>query len=322
MCSFRVFIGFSLAILASGLSYQPARAAFADGPLTLVVPFPAGGRADIAARNVAEGLTKTLGRTIIVVNRTGAGGVTAARHVAESTPDGRTMLITSAAILSAQYTIPSSPKLSDYKVLGIVENAPPVLAVPYDAPWKTLRELVTAAKRDAGALTIGSVLGATAQIVAAGFQDAAGIQMETVPFKGDADAITALAGGHIHANTSGFSGLKPLVDAKKVRVLAVAAPERQPTIPDVPTFKEQDVDFVSSLFLAVFVPRNVSDDIVAKLEGALKSVMHDEQIIDKMKNAGLGPVFLGRLDSEKFLQREDEMYQRLITKLGLSRRSD
>jgi len=323
MFSYRAFLFLGVAFLVFAITAnEPVRASFANGPLTLVVPFPAGGRADIAARNVAEGLAKFLGAPVNVVNRTGAGGVIAAKYVAEAAPDGHTMLITSAAILSAQYTLASSTKLSDYKVVGLVENTPPVLAVPYSAPWKTLRELVAAAKGDAGSLTIGSVPGATAQLVAAGFLEAAGIQMTNVPFKGDADAIAALAGSHIHANTSGFSGLRSLVDAKKVRVLAVAAPERQTMLPDVPTFKEQDVEFVSGLFLAIFVPNKVPDHIVAALEDALKSTMHNEQIVEKMKNVGLGPTFLGRTDSEKFLQREDEMYLRLIKKLGLLRRSD
>jgi tripartite-type tricarboxylate transporter receptor subunit TctC len=314
-------LGAALLFLAATAS-ESGSAAFGDGPLTLVVPFPAGGRADIAARNVADGLSKSLGSRVIVVNRTGAGGVVAARYVAESAPDGRTMLITSAAILSAQYTLASSNKLSDFKVVGLVENTPPVLAVPYDAPWRTLRELIAAAGREAGSLTIGSVTGASAQIVAAGFLEAAGIQMLTVPFKGDADAIAALAGGHIHANTSGFSGLMPLVEAKKVRVLAVAASERQTMLPHVPTFREQGVEFESGLFLAIFVPKVVSEEIVTKLEEALRSTMHSEQVVEKMKSAGLGPTFLGRVESEKFLQREDETYLRLIKKLGLLRRSD
>jgi tripartite-type tricarboxylate transporter receptor subunit TctC len=310
------------ALFLTILAMAPSKAvAFPDRPITLTVPFTAGGRADIAARYVAEGLARNIGFAVNVVNRTGSGGVVGARYVAESKPDGHTLLITSAAILIGQYTLDSSTRLSDYKVVGLVENTPPVVAVPGTAPWKSIREFVAAAKEKPGALTVGTVPGATAQIVAAGFADAAGIQLTAVPFKGDGDAAIALAGGHIDANTSGPSGVRALVEANKVRILGVAAAERLPQFPDVPTLREQGVDFVSGLFLAVFAPRETPDAIVALLEAALKKSLLDEGLAKKMEAAGLGPIFRDRVQAAAFLADEDKTYFRLITKLGLLRTS-
>jgi tripartite-type tricarboxylate transporter receptor subunit TctC len=308
------------ALLSAILASIPAAAhAFPDKPISLTVPFTAGGRADIAARFVADALSKNLGVPVNVVNRTGSGGVAGAKHVAESRPDGHTLLITSAAILIGQYTLDASIRLGDFKVIGLVENTPPVIAVSGNAPWKSLRELVAAAKEKPGALSIGSVPGATAQIVAAGFADAAGIQLTHVPFKGDGDAVIALAGGHIDVNTSGPSGVRALAEAKKVRILGVAAKERLQQFPDLPTLREEGVDFVSGLFLALFAPKETPEPVMAALEAALKKSMQDEALIHKMEAAGLGPIFRGRTEAAAFLAEEDKTYLSVIAKLGMLR---
>ena len=308
------------ALLLAVLASVPTGAhAFPDKPISLTVPFTAGGRADIAARFVADALSKNLGVPVNVVNRTGSGGVAGAKHVAESKPDGHTLLITSAAILIGQYTLDATIKLRDFKAIGLVENTPPVIAVSGNAPWKSVRELVTVAKEKPGALSIGSVPGATAQIVAAGFADAAGIQLTHVPFKGDGDAVIALAGGHIDINTSGPSGVRALAEAQKVRILGVAAAERLASFPNVPTLREQGVDFVSGLFLALFAPKETPEPVMAALETALRKSMQDEALIQKMEGAGLGPVFRGRGEAAAFLAEEDKTYLSVIAKLGMLR---
>lgn len=304
----------SIAMLAADFA-QPAN--YPVKPVNLVVPFPAGGRTDLTARLIAQFLHKHLGQPVVVVNKPGAGGVLGAKEVAQAQPDGYTLGLFSTAVVTAQYTVPTPTDLKDYAAVSIVNVDPAALAVKFDAPWKTLAELADYGRKNPGKVQIGMIPGASAQIFAGGFAKAARMQAVYVPFKGDADGVVALAGGHIDVHVAVPVSYKALAEARKVRILGVAADARSALYQGIPTFKENGVDLVIGSFHAVFAPKAASGGILAALAGALEKTMQEPELNAKMSAAGLGVVYLNRQDTAAFIAQQDATYKSLIKDLGM-----
>lgn len=297
------------------------RADYPEDTVTVIVPFSAGGRTDLTARSVAQALEKHLGTPVVVVNKPGAGGVLGAKEVSSAKPDGYTVGIFSSAVVSAQYTVETGTDLKDYDIAGVCESSPAAVAVKNDAPWQSLEELVAHAKKNPGALSLGMIPGASAQVFAGGFVDAAGVEMTMVPFDSDAPGVTALAGGHIDVHVAVPASYKVLAEAKKIRMLGVAAEERMSTFPDIPTMSEQGADLVIGSFHGLFVPKGTPDDVVAALEAALGKAMQEEVVIEQMASVGLGPVYMDRKEAQRFLAGQDATYRKLIRQLGMMHKS-
>jgi len=312
-----------ISILAFGLgaiSVAPkatAQSDYPNRPLTMIVPFPAGGRTDLIGRMVAQELEVKIGEPVIVINRPGAGGVIGERRVAESPADGYTIGFYSSAAVTAQYTVAAPISLSEFQLVAIVNTDPAAVAVQWSAPWETLRGLVGDARRQPGKLLLGMIPGASAQIFAAGLTDSAGIKVTMVPFKGDSDGATALAGGHIDIHVAVPVSYQSLEDAKKVRILAVADTERSPLYKNTPTFRENGVDLVIGAFHGVFVPNGTPQAIIDKLADALEQAMHSKEVEAGMEKAGAGLSFLRGAAAQDFLSRQDATYSTIIDKLGL-----
>lgn len=295
----------------------PAPAAYPEKAVTVIVPFPPGGRTDLTARLVSQHLSKHLGQSLVVVNKPGAGGVLGAKEVSQARPDGYLLGFFSTAVLTAQYTVPAPTDLKDYEIIGIVNVDPAALAVGEKAPWKTIADLVEHGRKNPGKLRIGMIPGASAQVFAGGFAKAAGIQVTYVPFKGDADGAVALAGGHIEAHVAVPVSYKSLAEARKVRILGVAADKRSPLYKDVPTWKEHGVDVVLTSFHGVFAPRGTPREVLTALEAALEKTLREKDVNDQMTAAGLGAVYLGRQDAAAFMAQQDTTYRALIQELGM-----
>jgi tripartite-type tricarboxylate transporter receptor subunit TctC len=319
MRCFLVGAGFLLGLVGSMAGFAPA-AAESDYPsksLTMIVPFPAGGRTDLVGRIVAQELTKILGKPVAVINKPGASSVLGAREVAESAPDGYTLGFFSTSAVTSQYTVPTPISLSEFQLVAIVNTDPAALAVQWSAPWKSLSELVTDARTKRDKLRMGMIPGASAQIFAAGFENAAGVKMIMVPFKGDADGAIALAGGHIDVHMAVPVSYKTLVDAKKVRMLAVADNARSALYNNLPTFRENGVDLVIGAFHGVYVPKGTQQVIINKLADALEQTMTSKEVQANMDNAGAGVAFLRDDSAKTYLAKQDETYRGIIDKLGL-----
>ncbi|MGH9805833.1 MAG: tripartite tricarboxylate transporter substrate binding protein [Terriglobia bacterium] len=286
-------------------------------PVTFVVPFPAGGRTDLAARLITQILERHLGAPTVVVNKAGAGGVLGAKEVSRARADGYTLGFFSTGVLTAQYTVPTPTDLKDYDLVAIVNVDPAAIAVSEQAPWKTIRELVDYARANPGKLRIGAQLGASAQVFAAAFVHAAGIKVTYVPFKGDADAAIAVAGGHIDMHVGVPVAYKSLVEAGKLRILGVAADRRSPLYKNIPTWKEQGIDVVITSFHGVFAPHGTPSDVLKTLETAIQKTMAERDLQDKMEAAGLGVVYLGGKDAAAYVAQQDVTYRTLIRELGM-----
>jgi len=308
---------FAMAVcLLAGAEPAPAQD-FPNRPLTMIVPFSAGGRTDVIGRIVAQHLPRHLGKPVAVVNKPGASSVLGSQEVAQSRPDGHTLGFFSTSAVTAQYTVPTPINLKDFELVAIVNADPAAIAVQEQASWRTLKELVEHARSNPDRLRIGMIPGASAQIFAAGFERAANVQMIDVPFKGDADGATALAGGHIEVHVAVPVSYKSLIEARKVRILAVAAESRSPLYGNLPTFRENGVDLVIGAFHGVYVPKGTPPDVVGKLADALEKTMSAAELTDAMKEMGAGVVFLRGDAARDYLAKQDDTYRTIIESLGL-----
>jgi tripartite-type tricarboxylate transporter receptor subunit TctC len=314
-------LGCLLALSTAGAPVPHARAEGTDYPakvVTFIVPFPAGGRTDVIGRIVAQGLTKKLGKPVAVINKPGASSVLGAREVADAAPDGYTIGFFSTSAVTSQYTVPTPISLSGFQLVAIVNTDPAAIAVQWPARWKSLKELVDDARKEPGKLRMGMIPGASAQIFAAGFKHAAGVQMIEVPFKGDSDGAIALAGGHIDVHVAVPVSYKSLVQAKKIRMLAVADRAPSPLYSNLPTFRDNGVDLVIGAFHGVFVPKGTPQKVIDKLAAAVGETMNNPEVQAQMDNAGAGVTYLQGEEAAIFLSNQDATYRNIIERLGLS----
>lgn len=286
-------------------------------PVTMIVPFPAGGRTDVIGRLVAQHLGKELGKSIAVVNKPGASSVLGSMEVAQSKPDGYTVGFFSTSAVTAQYTVPTPLSLKEFELVAIVNSDPAAIAVQASAPWKSLKQVVEDARKQPDQLRIGMIPGASAQIFAAGFARAANVKLINVPFKGDVDGAVALAGGHIELHVAVPVSYKSLIEANKVRMLALASEKSSPLYGNIPTFRDNGVDLVIGAFHGVYVPNGTPQPIVAKLVQALEKTMSANDVTRSMQELGAGVEFLKGAEAKAYLAKQDATYKSIIEDLGL-----
>ncbi|HEY0218955.1 MAG TPA: tripartite tricarboxylate transporter substrate binding protein [Afipia sp.] len=286
-------------------------------PLTMIIPFPAGGRTDLIGRIFAQGLQDALGKPVAVINKPGASSVLGSNEVAAAAPDGYTLGFFSTAAVTAQYTVPTPLSLKSFDLIAIVNADPAAIAVAQDAPWKTLRDLVTDAAGKPGTLRLGMIPGASSQIFAAGFSRAAKLDFINVPFKGDTDGAIALAGNHIDLHFAVPASYKSLVEGKKVRMLAIAAEASSPLYGNIPTFKDNGVDLTIGAFHGVFAPAGTPASIIQKISDALKIAVANPELAQRMNDAGAAVEFRQGEDARAYLEKQDDTYRGIIEALGL-----
>jgi tripartite-type tricarboxylate transporter receptor subunit TctC len=306
-----------LALVAASATASAQPADYPAKPITMIVPFPAGGRTDLIGRIVAQHLQPSLAKPIAIVNKPGASSVLGSNEVSEAKPDGYTLGFFSAAAVTAQYTVPTPMSLQSFELIAIVNADPAAVAVNEKAPWKSLQDAVAAGREKPGTLRIGMIPGASAQIFAAGLADAARLDLINVPFKGDTDGAIALAGGHIDMHVAVPVSYKALVESKKVRILAVAASERSPLYGNAPTFRESGVELSIGAFHGVFAPKGTPLAVREKVADALQTALASPELNKRMNDVGAAVVFMRGDDAKAYLAKQDETYRSIIEKLGL-----
>jgi tripartite-type tricarboxylate transporter receptor subunit TctC len=249
--------------------------------ITMIVPFPPGGVADIAARPVAEAMGRMLRQPVIVENKAGAGGGVGMQLVARAKPDGYTVLMA----LSSVSIIPEADRILGrdpmYQLNQLVPIArftadPTVLAVRADSPWASAKDLLEAAKKAPGTIPYGSSGNyGTMHVPMEMLTAATGTKMLHVPFTGAGPAVVALLGGSVDALSTGPSTVMGHVKAGKLRVLASWGDARHPALPEVPTLKELGYDAQFSQWTGLFVPAGTPEPVIAKLREAAKAAVND-----------------------------------------------
>ncbi|MEN3375235.1 MAG: putative tricarboxylic transport rane protein [Hyphomicrobiales bacterium] len=263
-------------------------------PVTLIVPFAAGGNTDGIARITAQRLGETLGGHFVVENRTGAGGALAAETVAKAAPDGYTLLI---AALPVMAIVPAINKVrydsqKDFAPISNIATNPFVLVVNKDIPAKTLREFIDYVKARDGQLTYGSAgIGSLNHLSMALFLKKAGIAMTHVPYKGNAPALSDVIAGHVPAMFSNFSDALPQANAGNVRMIALSADKRSPLADQVPTLAESGFpDFNILTWNGLMAPADTPKPIVEKIAAAIATAVRDPKFSARLSEFGVDPL--------------------------------
>jgi tripartite-type tricarboxylate transporter receptor subunit TctC len=311
----------TIALLALAVAFPLAAQAqdWPSRPIKLVVPYPPGGSTDIAARVLAEYLSRALGQQIVVENKSGAGGVIGVESGAKSAPDGYTVLIAPDFVASAPHIFKMSiDPLKDLVPVVQLSRQPVALAVHPSLGVKSLPELVALAKERPGMSFATSGVGSQQQIVAEWFAKIAGIKLEHVPYRGGGQAINDLVAGHVRLASLGSSPLIPHYKAGTIRVLAQSTEQRSPSLPDVPTYQEAGIKgLVLDQWLGVFVPAGTPPSVIARLNGEINKALAEAAIRESFLQSAQEPIG-GSADAFARLVRDDfEKYRRLVQELNI-----
>jgi tripartite-type tricarboxylate transporter receptor subunit TctC len=309
LCS--VFAAISAGLSAASAQDYPSRA------VSVIVPYPPGGRTDLAGRTLAQFLKDELKVPINVINKPGASGVLGAKELASAAPDGYTIGVFSAGFLMSLHTVPTPPTLVDYQLVALFNLDPAVIAVNGERGWKDLHALVQYGLANPGKLRVGINAGSSAHVFAAAFMTTAKIDAVYVPFRGGSERTAALGGGHIDVDFDIIAPMRPLMAAKKISVLGVASDKRVPDYADIPTMSEAGLPVAISSWHGVFVPRATPAPVVKALSSAIANVCSNPQFNAKMRDLLLGVRHLDRDAFQSFFTEQNEQMLALIKTLGL-----
>jgi tripartite-type tricarboxylate transporter receptor subunit TctC len=309
-----------LATAAASLFGLPALAQ--EGTIKIVVGYPAGATSDALTRIVAEHMSKTLGQTVIVENKVGAGGRIANEMVKAAPADGTTLLMTPVATMSIfPHSFAGQLRYDPFKDFVPVTHLVDFqlgLGVGKEVPAKSIKEYVAWIKADPqkNGFYGSAAAGSLPHFFGVMFARAAGISLTHVPYKGTAAAMTALAGGEISALSTVVADLRSLVQADKARLLAVAGDKRDPAFPDVPTFRELGFDLVASPWYALFAPAGTPGAVVERVSKAAIAAMKDPAVNQRLVDMGLAPTGYGAQQLATIMKDDFERWGPVIRASG------
>jgi len=298
-----------------------ASAAFPDKPLRLIVPFPAGGAADLMARSMAQRLGTELGQPIVIDNRAGAGGQTAAEAAAKSPPDGHTLFFATMgtqAINPALYRKLRYDPLKDFAPISLTHITPRVLVVGPSLPAKDIAELIALAKRKPGALTYGSAgNGSSSHLSGALFETLAGVDMMHVPYKGSAPLLTDILAGRVDMTFDSYTVYETHIQAGKVRPLGVTSKLRMKALAQVPTIAEAGLTgYDVSNWLGVLAPAGTPKEVIATLHAALGRAMANAELRQQLQALGIEPTFGTPEEFAALMRTELTRWAEIVKKSG------
>ncbi|MES2978559.1 MAG: tripartite tricarboxylate transporter substrate binding protein [Pseudomonadota bacterium] len=309
-------------LLLSAAGWCSAQAAWPTKPITMIVPFPPGGLADLVARPVAEAMGRELGQPVVIENKAGAGGGIGMSLAAKAKPDGYTVLMA----LSSLTVIPEADvilgrqqmfALNDLKPIARFTADPTVLAVRADAPWKTVKDFVEDAKKRPGAINYGSsgnygTMHVPMEILAQN----AGIKLTHIPFTGAGPAVVALLGGQVDAVSSGPATVLQQVKAGKLRVLAHWGSNKLAALPDVPSLKESGYNADYAQWSGLFIPAATPEPIVQKIQAAARAAAQDQKVKDVISAAGSPVLFQDSADFSGYVQADAKRMAEVVKRIG------
>ncbi|MBL8590128.1 MAG: tripartite tricarboxylate transporter substrate binding protein [Methylobacteriaceae bacterium] len=299
----------------------PARAAFPDKPIRLLVPFAPGGGTDIVARFIGEKLGAALGQPVIVDNRPGGNGVIAGEALTRSAPDGHTLLVATAAGFASAPALGAKlpyDTVKDFAPVGMLGLFPLVLVGAPNLPANTLAEFIALAKAKPGELNYASAgVGGTNHLVFEMFAQRAGVKLAHVPYKGAALATTDLRSGAVHVMVDSLAASLGNIQAKAVKCLAVTMATRQPQIPETPTLKESGVDLVYPGWAALAAPAATPAAVIAQLSRALADLMAQEETKARYRQLVIEPAAMTPQETAAFIAQDRAQLTELVKKLDI-----
>ncbi len=311
---------------AAPLSQAQNPQSYPDRPIRLVVAFPPGGATDTLTRQIIQELGEALGQSVIIENKPGAGGYIAWNHVATSEPDGYTLLMAENALGISQALYKKSAPvafdpLKQYDAIAAVATSPLVLAVANNVKANSVAELIAYSrtvpqKMNYASAGIGSVAHLTFEVIKA----ATGMDVVHVPYKGGGPAMNDVIAGHVALNMASIQVAKGLVEAGKIKGLAVTSPERSPVLPNVPTLKEAGVktaDVDLRFWFGIFGPKGIPDVVKAKLEKAVSTTLANPRVHERMAKLDIEPGYAPGAQMRTKLENEITNWTKFIDAHGI-----
>ncbi len=305
------------------LQPQPLSAqAYPNRTITLVVPFPPGGGNDAMARIIADKLSTALGQQFVIDNRGGAGGVIGSRAVAKAAPDGYTLLLGhtgSMGINPSLYSNAGYDPRKDFEAIGLIAVMPLAFLAYPPFPAKTIGDLIEMAKKEPGKINIGSSpKGTGSHLCAELFMATADVKMNLVPYKGSAQSITDLVGGHVSVSCNILTPAMGNIQGGTLRPLAVTSPKRFSLLPQVPTASESGLPgFEAQLFYGLLAPAGTPRPIVERLNQELRAALASDEVRQRITSDGAEPLTSTPEEHAALLDRDETKWSTLIRKLNL-----
>ena len=301
-------------VLAQGADY-PVR------PITMIVPFPPGGGTDIMARLVADKLGRGLGQPVVVDNKAGAGGTIGTELAARSEPNGYTLMMGSVSTISINpslYKKLNINPIKDLAPIGLFASTPSVIAVPNNLPVNTLQELIAYAKANPGKVNFGSAGSGTSHHLAGElFKQQAGVDAQHVPYKGSAPALLGLMRGDVQFLIANIPSLKPAIDGKQIKPLALTSLERSAQFPDFKTANESGLPgFEVIVWYGIFAPAGTPEAIINRLNGELRKITAMPDVRKRLTEEGADAINSSPREFANRIQKDYEIWKKVVDSSG------
>jgi tripartite-type tricarboxylate transporter receptor subunit TctC len=308
--------------------FSPCGTAIADDypsrPVTMIVPFSAGGPGDVIARILGNAMSATLKQSIVIENVVGAGGTLGTNRVAKAAPDGYTLLLmhVGQATAPALYAkLPFDP-VGDFAMIGLVTDVPMILVARPNFPAKDLSEMIARIRGEGDKMTFGNVgLGSASQLCGLMFMSATNTKLSQIYYKGGGPALNDVIAGHIDVYCDPATGPTPYIQSKTIKGYAITSKARVATLPDVPTSAEAGVpEFDVTTWYGLYAPRGTPKPVVDHLVGALQTALKDPALISRFAELSMAPVEFNRATPEAleaFLKSEIGKWGRIIKAAGI-----
>jgi tripartite-type tricarboxylate transporter receptor subunit TctC len=314
----RIILALAFALVVGGAAAQD----YPSRPITLVVPYAAGGGNDVMARIVAEKMSKSLGQQIVIENKGGAGGSIATRQIARAAPDGYTLGLGGTGTLAINPTLYPNVGYDprrDFAPVGLIATSALVVLVNNTIPAKTIPELIALAKSEPGRLNYASAgVGSGIHLGAELFATMAGIKLTHIPYKGSSPALADLIGGHVAIY---FSSLPPaigLIKDGRVRALGVTGPQRSPLLPDLPTVAEAGPlpGYEAVLHYGIVAPAGTPRSVIAKLSAALTAALAEPDVRERIAADGAEVASMTPVEYAADIDREETKWSKVVKLSG------
>lgn len=320
----RTFAGSALALAAGTLGGAAFANAFPNRPVRLIVPYAPGGGSDFVGRLIAQKLTETAGWNVVVDNKAGASGLIGTDAAAKSPADGYTLLLADAAHATNAAVMPRLPfdPIKDFKPITLIGSSPQLLVANPSFPANSLKELIALPREQVRQYGVGSPgQGTGPHLLCETLKLKTGMDLVHVPYKGGALALTDAVGGQVPMVINSVPACMPHIEAKRLKVLAIASPARHPKLPDVQTFSESVPGVVGSAWYGVMAPAQVPADALQVLAAAIDKVLELPDVKARLTTAFIDPMPRGPQPFAAFLSDEITRWQTVAKQTGVSQSS-
>jgi len=307
-------------VAASASAWSGSRTALAQAyptrPIRVIVPFTAGGGTDVVGRELAHLLATELGQPVVIDNRAGGGTVLGSDLASKAAPDGYTLLLTTSALAINASLVKNLPYDTErgFTEVGLICHGPNVVVVRPDSPFRSITDIIKAAKADPGGLTYGSSgNGSAVHLAAELFKLTVGIDITHVPYRGAGPAYTDLLGGRLDMVFGTAGGVAAFVRGDRMRAVAVTSPQRSPAYEGVPTIAETLPGYEAEVWYAVFAPGGTPAPLVARLNEAMRKAAASPAYRTRLENEGLSVAVNAPAEMTRFMRAEEARWRRVVT---------